>query len=74
MATQLTVTCDKCGCTIVNDRTAFVDVRCGPLHVRRPTLDFCRPCLEQLTAWLAEPQPRTTVATPMFLFPSDGSA
>ena len=56
-----------------NDRTVF-DVRCGWLRSRCPTLDFCRPCLEPLAAWWAEPQSWTTVATPASLFPSEASA
>ena len=67
------VTCHNSGCTIDNDRTVF-DVRCGSLRSRRPTLDFCRPCLEPLAAWWAEPQPWTTGATPASLFPSEVSA
>ena len=67
------VTCHNSGCTIDNDRTVF-DVRCGSLRSRRPTLDFCRPCLEPLAAWWAESQPWTTVATPASLFPSEVSA
>ena len=67
------VTCHNRGCTIDNDRTVF-DVRCSWLRSRRPTLDFCRPCLEPLAAWWAEPQSWTTVATPASLFPSEASA
>lgn len=51
MATVLTVYCDHCGVTILDDRVTL-DLRCGNLRTRRPTVDLCPKCSAEFDAWL----------------------
>lgn len=49
--TILTVFCDKCGETILENRTVF-DIRAGAMRARRETIDLCDDCCRALDEWL----------------------
>lgn len=54
MSSTITVSCDKCGDTILENRIQY-EVRVGPLRQRRPQVDLCAACARMLDAWLAVP-------------------
>lgn len=55
MASTLTVHCDRCGATVLADRT-LIRVETGPLRVQLEHIDLCGDCAPLLACWLREPE------------------